>query len=165
MLPRLHGLIYTIQLSLDSLRFIIGFLIRHCRLNEHLYRMGLTESTLYRGCQEEETAEHVLRQCQALVRLRAEFLGHCTFGRRSVDQLDLVYIWAVPPVWNNPREFLSNALVAFEPSIDDETATIWAQVQWSDFVYGNIEMGCPTPPAAFSRHCPFQLHHLVWSMI
>ena len=91
--------------------------------------------------------------------------GHALYlepDRRSV-------LWTVKTDWNNHRRWVSNAIDAFEPSIERQTAAI--QRETRDFaacstpccesgqdILGNVEMGSPIPPTIFSRIAPSDYH-------
>lgn len=63
-------------LSRKKLRLLVGILSGHCRLNKHMYRMGLVADPTCRGCNlEDETAEHILCECPALAQIRGSMLG------------------------------------------------------------------------------------------
>jgi ribonuclease HI len=65
------------NLSRLDLRKIVGLRTGHCPLRKHLKQISIqTESTLCRlCCEEDETSEHVLCECPAVARLRAQHLG------------------------------------------------------------------------------------------
>ncbi|XP_073978772.1 uncharacterized protein [Rhodnius prolixus] len=72
--PRLTA--ELIRQGRGAIRMIVGLLTGHCRLRKHMHRMGLADDSLCRFCQEEEeTALHVLCQCEGLVWLRMLLLG------------------------------------------------------------------------------------------
>ena len=88
--------------------------------------------------------------------------GHALYlvrpARRNV-------LWTVKTDWNNHRRSVSNAIDAFEPSIERQTAAIQRDtIKWfwqcstpccesGQDILGNVEMGSPTLPAVFSRRC------------
>ncbi|KAJ8914040.1 hypothetical protein NQ315_017559 [Exocentrus adspersus] len=54
-----------------AIRIIVGLLTGHCRFNKHMSLMGLAEEATCRFCsEEEETAVHVMCQCEGLARLK-----------------------------------------------------------------------------------------------
>jgi hypothetical protein len=59
-----------------KLWWVVGLLTGHCHLNGHLFKLGLSNSPICDRCQEEnETATHILCECEALVYLRFRQLG------------------------------------------------------------------------------------------
>jgi hypothetical protein len=54
----------------------VGLLTGHCHLRGHLFKMGLSDSPTCGRCREEdETATHVLCECEALAHQRSRHLG------------------------------------------------------------------------------------------
>ena len=85
--------------------------------------------------------------------------------------------WTVGTEWNHHRGSVSNAIDAFEPSMEGETATVPRETRQSyppawqssatchktgQYLLGNIEMGNHTPPAVLSRRCSFPLLFVSW---
>ncbi|KAK9499414.1 hypothetical protein O3M35_002456 [Rhynocoris fuscipes] len=74
-------------------RMVVGLLTGHCRLNKHMYNMRLADDDLCRFClEEEETAVHVLCQCEGLARLRLRIMGDpypspCSFMEEPLSRL------------------------------------------------------------------------------
>ena len=81
-------------------------------------------------------------------------------------------IWAIETEWNHHRGSVSNAIDAFEPSIEGETSTVPRETRQSyppawqssailrktgQDIVGNTEMGGLTPPAVPSKRCSFRL--------
>jgi hypothetical protein len=65
-----------LKLNRNQLRWVIGLLTGHCHLNGHLLKLGLSNSPICDRCQEEnETATHILCECEALAYLRFCHLG------------------------------------------------------------------------------------------
>jgi hypothetical protein len=65
-----------LKLNRNQLRWVVGLLTGHCHLNGHLFKLGLSNSPIYDRCQEEnETATHILCECEALAYLRYRQLG------------------------------------------------------------------------------------------
>jgi hypothetical protein len=55
---------------------LVGLLTGHCHLKGHLFKLGLSDSPTCEKCQEEnETATHILCECEALAYLRLCHLG------------------------------------------------------------------------------------------
>lgn len=54
----------------------MGLLTGHCKLYKHLHRMGIVNSDLCRYCYtQEETAAHILCDCEELAEYRRKHLG------------------------------------------------------------------------------------------
>ncbi|XP_044262788.1 uncharacterized protein LOC123010152 [Tribolium madens] len=67
---------YCLDLSRDKLRRLIGIWTGHCRLNQHLQKMGAVDDPTCRGClEDDESARHVLCYCPALASTRGSMLG------------------------------------------------------------------------------------------
>jgi hypothetical protein len=65
-----------LKLNRDQLRWIVGLYAEHCRLKGHLSKMGLmSHSTCERCLEADESATHVLCDCEALAHLRFRYLG------------------------------------------------------------------------------------------
>ncbi|XP_063907955.1 uncharacterized protein LOC135126085 isoform X1 [Zophobas morio] len=87
---------FYLSLSRDKLRKLVGFLTGHYQFNKHLHTIGVVTDPICRGCnEEEETAEHILRECPALASYRESILGD---------------IW---PSMANIREFPPSALLKY----------------------------------------------------
>ena len=55
---------------------VTGLLTGHCPLRSHLARIGVSDDTSCRLClEEEESAEHILCECEALAYSRMQHLG------------------------------------------------------------------------------------------
>jgi ribonuclease HI len=66
----------TRDLVRDQLRWIVGLLTGHCHLNGHLSKMGLMNDPNCERCLEaDESATHVLCDCEVLAYLRFRHLG------------------------------------------------------------------------------------------
>jgi hypothetical protein len=66
-----------LKLNRNQLRWVTGLLTGHCHLKEHLFKIGLTESPTSERCLEkEESATHILCDCEAIADLRFRHLGH-----------------------------------------------------------------------------------------
>jgi hypothetical protein len=66
-----------LKLNRNKLRWVTGLLTGHCHLKGHLFKMGLTESPTCERCLEkEESATHILCECEAIAYLRFRHLGH-----------------------------------------------------------------------------------------
>ena len=67
-----------------SVKAVVGLLTGHCKLNRHLKLMGLAEEAMCRFCKsQEETAEHILCQCDSLAYVRFLVLGDVKPQARS----------------------------------------------------------------------------------
>lgn len=65
-----------LKLSRDGIRRVVGLLTGHCALRKHLLVMGIGNSATFRGCAaEDETAFHVLCDCEAYAAHRFEHFG------------------------------------------------------------------------------------------
>lgn len=64
------------KLHRNGLRKVIGLLTGHCTLRRHLSIMGVSDNPFCRGCHlEEETARHILCDCEVFSAHRFEHLG------------------------------------------------------------------------------------------
>jgi hypothetical protein len=55
---------------------MVKLLTGHCHLKGHLFKLGLSDSPTCERCQEkDETAMHVLCECEALAHWRLRYLG------------------------------------------------------------------------------------------
>jgi hypothetical protein len=62
--------------SLELLRWVIGLFTKHCHLNGHLFKLGLTDGPTCERCLEEiESATHILCDCEAITYLGFRHLG------------------------------------------------------------------------------------------
>ena len=78
-----------INLKKNNLRIITVFLTGHCRLNEHLFRIGLATDDQCRMCLEgEEYPEHILEYCPALSSVRKRYLGQESIAKSQMSKLD-----------------------------------------------------------------------------
>ena len=65
-----------LQLSRGRMRLYIGVVTGHYTFNQHMHRLGVSDTSDCRGCHDEdETAEHVLCYCPALSRTRWSVFG------------------------------------------------------------------------------------------
>jgi hypothetical protein len=65
-----------LKLNRDQLRWVVGLLTEHCRLKGHLVKMGLTDDPTCERClEEDESAPHILCDCEAIANLRFRHLG------------------------------------------------------------------------------------------
>lgn len=64
------------SLNREMIRWVVGLMTGHCHLRKHLQRIGLVGDSRCRKCStSEETAEHVLLECEALGRTRRSIMG------------------------------------------------------------------------------------------
>jgi hypothetical protein len=66
-----------LRLNRNQLRWVTGLLTGHFRLKGHLLKMGLTNSPTCERCiEKDESATHILCECEAIAYLRFHHLGH-----------------------------------------------------------------------------------------
>jgi hypothetical protein len=72
----------VLQLRRTQIRQVVGLLTGHCHLRKHLHRLGVSnESTLCRlYYTEDETASHIIYDCDALIRKRTNLFGNIRRG-------------------------------------------------------------------------------------
>ena len=74
-----------LEFSRTNLKTLVGLYTGHCKLNRHMFRLGLSQTEECRLCMEDdETAEHILCNCPAAGRIR-----HQVFGRPTLQARDL----------------------------------------------------------------------------
>jgi hypothetical protein len=72
-----------LKLNSDQLRWVLG----HCHLKGHLFKMGLTDDPACERCLEEyESTTHIIRDCEAMPNLRFHTLGQ--FFMEPIDYYD-----------------------------------------------------------------------------
>jgi hypothetical protein len=81
-------------LSRNQMR-LVGLLTGHCHLRKHLHKLGIyKEEPVSRKCgMGEETAHHILFECEALGRIRYSVLRPSGFELETIHQeslLDLI---------------------------------------------------------------------------
>jgi hypothetical protein len=60
----------------DQLRWVVGLLTGQCHLKGHLFKLGLTNDPICERSQEEdESATHILCDCEAVAQRRFRHLG------------------------------------------------------------------------------------------
>jgi hypothetical protein len=75
---RTNGLL---KLNRDQLRWVAGLLTGHCHLKGHLFKLGLTDNRTCERClEEDESATHILHDCEAIAYLRFRHLGQFFMG-------------------------------------------------------------------------------------
>jgi hypothetical protein len=66
----------TTEVNRNQLKWVVGLLTGDCHLKGHLIKLGLCDSPTCERCQEkDETAMHVLCECEALAHWRLRHLG------------------------------------------------------------------------------------------
>jgi hypothetical protein len=66
-----------LKLNRNQLRLVTGLLTGHCHLEGHVFKMGLTKSPICERCLEkDESATHILCDCEAIAYLGFRHLGH-----------------------------------------------------------------------------------------
>jgi hypothetical protein len=65
-----------LRLNSDQLRWVVGLLTGHYHLKGQLLKLGLIDDPTYERClQEDESATHILCDCEAIAYLRFRHLG------------------------------------------------------------------------------------------
>jgi hypothetical protein len=64
-----------LKLNTDQLRWVVGLLAGHCHLKRHLFKLGLTDDPTCERCLEDESATHILCDCEAIAYFRFRHLG------------------------------------------------------------------------------------------
>jgi hypothetical protein len=65
-----------LKLNRDQLRWIVGLFTGHCHLKGHLFKLGLMDDLTCERCLEaDESATHILCDCEAIAHLRFCHLG------------------------------------------------------------------------------------------
>jgi hypothetical protein len=65
-----------LKLNRDQLRRVVGLLTGQCHLKGHLFKLGLTNDPICeRFLEEDESATHILCDCEALAHIRFCHLG------------------------------------------------------------------------------------------
>jgi hypothetical protein len=65
-----------LRLNRDQLRWVVGLLTGHCHLKGHLFKLELINDPICGRCQEEnESATHILCDCEAVAQIRFRHLG------------------------------------------------------------------------------------------
>ena len=80
----------VLKLSRLDLRTVVAVLTGHCRLNEHLNRLGITECATCNLCgQESESSVHYLCKCTAFIAERKAAFGKRKISKQFVRALSL----------------------------------------------------------------------------
>jgi hypothetical protein len=65
-----------LKLNRDQLRWVVELLTGHCHLKGLLFKLGLTDDPVCERClEEDESATHILCDCEAIAYLRFRHLG------------------------------------------------------------------------------------------
>jgi hypothetical protein len=65
-----------LKLNRDQLRWVVRLLTGHCHLKGHLFKLGITDDPTCERClQEDESATHILCDCEAIAHLQFRHLG------------------------------------------------------------------------------------------
>jgi hypothetical protein len=75
-------------LSRNQMRLVVGLLTGHCHLRKHVHILGIyKEEPVCRKCgMGEETAHHILFECEALARIRYSVLTPSGFELETIHQ-------------------------------------------------------------------------------
>jgi hypothetical protein len=74
-------------LSGNQMRLVVGLLTGHCHLRKHLHRLGICkEEPVCRKYMGEETAHHIVFECEALGRIRYSVLLPSGFELETIHQ-------------------------------------------------------------------------------
>lgn len=83
-----------LQLKRHKTCAVTRILTGHCKLNKHLFQMGMKQDATCRFCQEtEETATHILCSCGPLMHKRSTYLGQHTMHPEEVQHITAQRIW------------------------------------------------------------------------
>jgi len=87
---------YLLNLSKSSLRTLIGVITGHCKLNKHMNRLGLSQTTVCRCDEEDETPLHILTSCPAVAldRLKLMELAFPTSQQIKNIKLNIIHDFA-----------------------------------------------------------------------
>jgi len=83
---------FFLSLSRKHLKRLIDILTGHCRLNNHLHIMGISNTPNCEKCGDVETAEHLLCKCPAYINTRRKILGNFTIKYGSIWSIHPKYI-------------------------------------------------------------------------
>jgi hypothetical protein len=65
-----------LRLNRDQLRWVVGLLAGYCHLEGHLFKLGLNNDPICGRSQgEDESATHILCDCEAVAQIRFRHLG------------------------------------------------------------------------------------------
>jgi hypothetical protein len=64
-----------LKLNRQQLRWVVGLLAGHCHLKGHPFKLGLRDDPICERCLEDESATHILCECEAVAHVRFCHLG------------------------------------------------------------------------------------------
>jgi hypothetical protein len=65
-----------LKLNRDELRWVVALFTGHCHLKGRFFKRGLTDAPINERClEEDESATHILCDCEAIAYLRFRYLG------------------------------------------------------------------------------------------
>jgi hypothetical protein len=68
--------VILLKLNRDQLRWVVGLLTGHCHLKGHVFKLGFTDDPICERClEEDESATHILCDCEAVAHIRFRHLG------------------------------------------------------------------------------------------
>jgi hypothetical protein len=72
-----------LKLNRDQLRWVVRLFTGHCHIKGHLFKLGLTDDPTCERCLEkDESATHILCDCEAIAYLRFRHLGKFFYGTK-----------------------------------------------------------------------------------
>jgi hypothetical protein len=72
-----------LKLNRDELRWVVGLLTGHCHLKGHLSKLGLANDPICKRClEEDESATHILCDCEAVAHITFRHLGQFFYGTK-----------------------------------------------------------------------------------
>ena len=78
-----------ISIGKNQIRILTGLLTGHCKLRNHLFNIGLSNTNLCRFCElDAETSEHILTKCDALARRRKLQLGEFHLNAPQIHHIN-----------------------------------------------------------------------------
>jgi hypothetical protein len=73
----------VLRLNRHQLRWVVGLLTGHCQLKGHLFKLGLTDDPISQRClEEDESATHILCDCEAVASCKISSLGPVFHGTK-----------------------------------------------------------------------------------
>ncbi|CAH0712851.1 unnamed protein product, partial [Brenthis ino] len=83
-----------LQLNKYKTSAVTRILTGHCKLNKHMFTLGLSQTAMCRLCHEtEETAMHILCSCGPLMHRRSIYLGQHIMQPEEIQMLPAQKIW------------------------------------------------------------------------
>jgi hypothetical protein len=80
--PRARRTKDLLKLNRDQLRWVVGLLTGHCHLKGHLFKLGLTDDSIC--LEEDESATHILCDCEAVTHIIFRHLGQFFYGTKCL---------------------------------------------------------------------------------